>query len=333
MVLHRIYGKFLSLRSFIRKSIKNALLEFIYEFDIPNGIYELLEILGSIINGFSIPLKEEHVNFLMDALLPLHRSKSLPLYHSQLSFCIIQYIQKDKNLTYPIIKKLFKYWPVVNSTKELLFLSELEDILSIIKESEFERCMDMVIKKYAKCIESNHFQIAEKSLLFWNHENIYYLFANHIGKIFPILFPSLYYSSRFHWHKSIRPMAWYSLKMFKDIDEKVFNDTIEFYQNKYLEEKESDFIDDNSVYIDDPIEGYEENNNNNNNNGQVENKRLRRKSLLPIDKFTIDAMVEYINERQESIRKEEAEIDYNYYDSSYDSLSESYSSDTSSDSL
>jgi len=109
MILHRIYGKFLSIRSFIRKSIKNALLEFIYEFDIPNGIYELLEILGSIINGFSIPLKEEHVNFLMDALLPLHRSKSLPLYHSQLSFCIIQYIQKDKNLTYPIIKKLFKY--------------------------------------------------------------------------------------------------------------------------------------------------------------------------------------------------------------------------------
>ena len=33
---------------------------FVYETERHNGIAELLEILGSIINGFALPLKEEH---------------------------------------------------------------------------------------------------------------------------------------------------------------------------------------------------------------------------------------------------------------------------------
>lgn len=45
-VLHRIYGKFLGLRAFIRKQINNIFLKFIYETEHFNGVGELLEILG-----------------------------------------------------------------------------------------------------------------------------------------------------------------------------------------------------------------------------------------------------------------------------------------------
>jgi serine/threonine-protein phosphatase 2A regulatory subunit B' len=44
--LHRIYGKFLNLRAFIRRSISNAFFVFIYEDEQHNGIAEMLEILG-----------------------------------------------------------------------------------------------------------------------------------------------------------------------------------------------------------------------------------------------------------------------------------------------
>ncbi|KAA1072291.1 hypothetical protein PGT21_031934 [Puccinia graminis f. sp. tritici] len=75
--LHRIYGKFLNLRAFIRRSINNVFYSFIYETERHNGIAELLEILGSIINGFALPLKEEHKTFLMRVLIPLHKVKGL----------------------------------------------------------------------------------------------------------------------------------------------------------------------------------------------------------------------------------------------------------------
>jgi serine/threonine-protein phosphatase 2A regulatory subunit B' len=43
-ILHRIYGKFLGLRAFIRKQINNIFLRFVYEYEKFNGIAELLEI-------------------------------------------------------------------------------------------------------------------------------------------------------------------------------------------------------------------------------------------------------------------------------------------------
>ena len=50
--LHRIYGKFLSLRPFIRRAMSEIFFHYVYETERHNGINELLEILGSIINGF-----------------------------------------------------------------------------------------------------------------------------------------------------------------------------------------------------------------------------------------------------------------------------------------
>ena len=60
---------------------------------------ELLEILGSIINGFALPLKPEHRQFLVKVLLPLHTTKTLNQYQAQLAYCVVQFIEKDPELT------------------------------------------------------------------------------------------------------------------------------------------------------------------------------------------------------------------------------------------
>ncbi|EGV94853.1 Serine/threonine-protein phosphatase 2A 56 kDa regulatory subunit gamma isoform [Cricetulus griseus] len=108
--LHRIYGKFLGLRAYIRKQINNIFYRFIYETEHHNGIAELLEILGSIINGFALPLKEEHKIFLLKVLLPLHKVKSLSVYHPQLAYCVVQFLEKDSTLTEPVAERALYYW-------------------------------------------------------------------------------------------------------------------------------------------------------------------------------------------------------------------------------
>ena len=50
--LHRIYGKFLGLRAFIRKNINHIFYRFIYETERHNGIAEFLEILGRFVFVF-----------------------------------------------------------------------------------------------------------------------------------------------------------------------------------------------------------------------------------------------------------------------------------------
>lgn len=190
--LHRIYGKFLSLRSFIRKSISNVFLQFVYETHRFNGIGELLEILGSIINGFALPLKEEHKIFLIRVLLPLHKAKSLSLYHPQLAYCIVQFLEKDPSLTEDVIMGLLRYWPKINSPKEVMFLNEVEDIFEVMEPNEFLKIQIPLFAQLLKCISSSHFQVSEKVLCFWQNEYFLTLVTENAEVVLPIIFASLY---------------------------------------------------------------------------------------------------------------------------------------------
>lgn len=158
-VLHRIYGKFMVHRPFVRKAINNVFYRFIFETQRHNGIGELLEILGSIINGFALPMKEEHKLFLARALIPLHKPKSVAIYHQQLSYCIVQFVEKDYKLADTVIRGLLKYWPVTNCQKEVLFLGELEEVLEATQPAEFQRCMVPLFKQIGRCLNSFHFQV------------------------------------------------------------------------------------------------------------------------------------------------------------------------------
>lgn len=158
-ILHRIYGKFMVHRPFIRKAINNIFYRFIFETERHCGIAELLEILGSIINGFALPMKEEHKLFLSRALIPLHKPKCIAVYHQPLSYCITQFVEKDYKLADTVIRGLLKYWPVTNCQKEVLFLGELEEVLEATQAAEFQRCMIPLFRQIGRCLNSPHFQV------------------------------------------------------------------------------------------------------------------------------------------------------------------------------
>ncbi|CAB3363712.1 Hypothetical predicted protein [Cloeon dipterum] len=237
--LHRIYGKFLGLRAYIRKQINNIFYKFIYETEHHNGIAELLEILGSIINGFALPLKEEHKVFLLKVLLPLHKVKSLSVYHPQLAYCIVQFLEKDPSLTEPVIMSLLKFWPKTHSPKEVMFLNELEEILDVIEPAEFQKVMIPLFRQLAKCVSSPHFQVAERALYYWNNEYIMSLISDNAPTILPIMFPSLYRNSKSHWNKTIHGLIYNALKLFMEMNQKLFDECTQNYkQERAKREKE-----------------------------------------------------------------------------------------------
>ncbi|XP_067680381.1 serine/threonine-protein phosphatase 2A 56 kDa regulatory subunit delta isoform-like isoform X9 [Haliotis asinina] len=236
-ILHRIYGKFLGLRAYIRKQINNIFYRFIYETEHHNGIAELLEILGSIINGFALPLKEEHKVFLLKVLLPLHKVKSLSVYHPQLAYCVVQFLEKDPSLTEPVIMGLLKFWPKVHSPKEVMFLNELEEILDVIEPAEFTKVMGPLFKQLAKCVSSPHFQVAERALYFWNNEYILSLISDNASAVLPIMFPALY-KSKEHWNKTIHGLIYNALKLFMEMNQKLFDDCTQQYKAERQKEKE-----------------------------------------------------------------------------------------------
>ncbi|KAF6819138.1 Serine/threonine-protein phosphatase 2A 56 kDa regulatory subunit delta isoform [Colletotrichum sojae] len=233
--LHRIYGKFLNLRSFIRRSINNVFFQFTYETERFNGIAELLEILGSIINGFALPLKEEHKTFLTRVLIPLHKVKSLSMYHPQLAYCIVQFLEKDASLTEEVVLGLLRYWPKVNSTKEVMFLNEVEDIFEVMDPAEFAKVQEPLFHQLAKSVASPHFQVAERALYFWNNEYFCNLVSDNVEIILPIMFAPLYENSKGHWNRTIHGMVYNAMKLFMEINPQLFDDC----SHEYTEQQNS----------------------------------------------------------------------------------------------
>ncbi|KAM4722345.1 serine/threonine-protein phosphatase 2A 56 kDa regulatory subunit beta isoform 2-T2 [Rhinophrynus dorsalis] len=194
-ILHRVYGKFLGLRAYIRKQCNNIFLRFIYETERFNGVAELLEILGSIINGFALPLKSEHKQFLVRVLIPLHSAKSLSIFHAQ-----------------------------------VMFLGELEEILDVIEPSQFVKIQEPLFKQIARCVSSPHFQVAERALYFWNNEYILSLIEENCHTILPLIFSTLYQVSKEHWNQTIVSLIYNVLKTFMEMNGKLFDELTASYK-------------------------------------------------------------------------------------------------------
>ncbi|KAI2732908.1 hypothetical protein DTO012A8_10125 [Penicillium roqueforti] len=195
-----------------------------YETERHNGIAELLEILGSIINGFALPLKEEHKLFLTRVLLPMHKVKSLSMYHPQLAYCIVQFLEKDSSLTEDVVLGLLRFWPKTNSTKEVMYLNEVEDIFEVMDPGEFAKVQEPLFNQLAKSVASPHFQVAERALYFWNNEYFCNLVSDNVETILPLMFAPLYENSKGHWNRTIHSMVYNAMKMFMEINPQLFDE-------------------------------------------------------------------------------------------------------------
>ncbi|KFD58915.1 hypothetical protein M514_00078 [Trichuris suis] len=232
-VLHRIYGKILGLRAFIRRQINHIFLKFIYETEQFNGVGELLEILGSGTQSLS---GKGFAPFAQATLL-----QSVPCPGScldirqlrcnsanfllQLAYCVVQFIEKDASLT-----------------EQVMFLNEVEEILDIIEPEQFKIIMDPLFRQIAKCVASSHFQacrfckwsfclrdifnlqVAERALYLWNDEYIYSLIEDNNEVIMPILYAPLYRMAKEHWNQSTVSSVYNVLKYFVEMNPKLFEE-------------------------------------------------------------------------------------------------------------
>ncbi|KAL8208718.1 hypothetical protein R6Q57_008130 [Mikania cordata] len=217
-VLHRVYGKFMVHRPFIRMVVSNIIYRFVFETEKHNGIAELLEIFGSVISGFALPLKNEHKMFLLRALVPLHKPKSMGVYHHQLTYCVVQFIEKEPKLSSTVIKGLLKFWPVTSSQKQLMFLGELEELLEKIHTDEFEKVMVPLFRLINCCLRSTHFQVAEQAHFLWNNEHILHLIMCNRHVIIPLVYLSIEQNSVNHRSRTVLHLAQNMMKMLIDVD-------------------------------------------------------------------------------------------------------------------
>eukprot|EP00927_Polykrikos_kofoidii_P039421 TRINITY_DN33811_c0_g1_i1.p1 TRINITY_DN33811_c0_g1~~TRINITY_DN33811_c0_g1_i1.p1 ORF type:complete len:961 (-),score=176.73 TRINITY_DN33811_c0_g1_i1:246-3128(-) len=224
MISQKIYSKFVGLRTGMRRSIQNACLKVAYENEMQNGVVELLDIMQNIINGFKVPLKAEHKDLLHKVLLPLHKVRSLPFFHSSLMHCMTQYAEKDARLVAEIVRSILALWPNSMAVKEVLFLDEVEELLNLTKSQDWSKMQDKLVKQLSFCIMSPHSQVSERALAFWKNDMLARQFNINRKAVYPIMIKALYRNVRQHWHAAVNSRTFEVLKMLVETDHDLFDD-------------------------------------------------------------------------------------------------------------
>lgn len=212
-VYHQLYSKLTCERAFMRRSMAAAFLRLAYEAPAAErhcGAAELLEICGSIVNGFAVPLKEEHRMFLARVLLPLHRTRWAHTYHRQLAYCVLQFVRKEPGLADAVVTDILRHWPVTNCQKEVLLIEELEEIVELLEPVQFQRLAVPICSRIARCVSSYSSQVAERALYVWNNERFLELATaspDVAERILPAFVASVESNLERHWSKCVQQVT------------------------------------------------------------------------------------------------------------------------------
>jgi len=223
-ILHKLYAKLVPRRKMIRKAINEAFYHLIHEGHKFNGASELLDILASIISGFAVPLREEHVVFFNSIIIPLHKVQTCSEFFEQLLRCSMLFLSKDKILAINLLGGLLKYWPFANWVKETLFLTELQEVLEIVDDDRIGDLIVPLFRRIVRCIGGTHLQVADRAMCFF--ENDYFLNKLKIYKevTFPMLVPVIVELSENHWHKILQESLLALKTILNEIDPVAFDE-------------------------------------------------------------------------------------------------------------
>ena len=216
-ILHKLYAKLVPRRKMIRKAITDLFHILIHEIHKFNGASELLDIMASIISGFAVPLREEHVIFFKNIIIPLHKVQTSNLYFDNLIRCSMLFLTKDSSLALPLLEGILKYWPFANYTKEIAFLTELPEVFEFCELDKMQGIIGKLFKRIIKCISGSHLQVADRAMCLFESDSFVNIVKQYKALTFGMLVPVVSHLAEHHWHAMLKD----SLKALKEILDKI----------------------------------------------------------------------------------------------------------------
>ena len=111
------------------------------------------------------------------------------------------FLSKDPSLAIPLVDGLLRYWPFANSAKEVVFLSELLEVLEVCDIIKLEPLIPRLFKRIVRCIAGPHLQVADRAMCFFENDYFLSILKSYKNYTFPLLVPVIAKIADTHWHK------------------------------------------------------------------------------------------------------------------------------------
>ena len=199
IILHQLYYKLTSKRRLIRGIITNYLNFNIISLNQINGAAELLEVMASIILGYTIPLKDEHINFFKNTIIPLYQMEKCNCFFNNLNRCSMLFLEKDSSLSIILLEKIMEYFSFQSYKIKILFLNEIENILDFCEIEKINLLVEKLFKIIVGCFSEYNITLKEKALSFFENEIFVCIIKRYINISFTIILPKIYYFRNNPW--------------------------------------------------------------------------------------------------------------------------------------
>lgn len=107
------------------------------------------------------------INFFQlfrSSLFPLILSQWITEFFGIFKSLSLSFFQRDSATALWGFRFLMKHWPATNSSKQVIFLQEIADIISCLGSSYFKPISESLFKKMIKCIKSSNYKVVLAAL-------------------------------------------------------------------------------------------------------------------------------------------------------------------------
>ncbi|KAH0791729.1 phosphoprotein phosphatase [Histomonas meleagridis] len=215
-ILHTLYTKYMNLRSIVRDKVAA-------HFAIGNCSTEILEFFVSVVTGFNSPLNPSHITYYYNAILPIHTLENYPTFQAQYVQLILRYITKSGFLLDRTVNYLLMHWPKSCRQKQILFLSEIEELLENFEINVTPQMATSVFKLISKMTMNLNSDVAETAINILMNPKVSFLLKTHASTLYPIIVKYVYKSAKNHWDECIRTNAFVTLQGLSELDSQTFN--------------------------------------------------------------------------------------------------------------
>lgn len=223
-LFHTFYRVCSKHRSIMRQSVYRFLNDYLEGAFLAVGVSELLTVTFSIVSGLKVPLHEEYTDFFTNNIVRLHGDPLTLQFQRQLFNLVNTFCVKQASLSFELLAYLRRHWPSTSPMKEVLFLSEIENLIQYIPVSGAHEQINHLITVVSLCSCSDNFAVAERALMMWTNENFANLILAYSSITFPKLLPALFKTANYHWNQSVCTLAVYVLRTLKGGDTQTFDE-------------------------------------------------------------------------------------------------------------
>ncbi|KNB41882.1 serine/threonine protein phosphatase [Blastocystis sp. subtype 4] len=183
LVAHQLYGRLPKRRSLFRRVFGEMLSNVQQLGHRVTGVDDILTVYNSIVCGFALPIKAEHLHFLEHCLLPLHKLDGLAEFSSSLTRCLLLFIARDSSLSSTvcvrfwtddqILRGILHYWPRSNSQNEIILIDEIEKIIQTMNGEQLGSVLPPLLHRFQQCL------VAQRVLKLWDGDEFAHIVLYH----------------------------------------------------------------------------------------------------------------------------------------------------------